>query len=459
MPRPPSRSTRRPRWSSQRGTVLIVTLLLLSLLALGTGSYLALNLSATRLARQSYRQNASFHLAEAGAEEAVWSLNRATTGAEEAWSDWTRRGPSAWRKFSGFDFGGDTRGSVKVYVNNTSPAGQDRPTAVAQAVVESPGNPPSSRMIEVTLGRRSYFANGILARDTLRFAGLNTMVDSWDSDPDQDPTTPAVPYAPAVRSDHGSIATLAVLNSAMLVNQAAVFGSVATGGAAPEVGINGSIRGKDTPPEVRIDPSRVSTDFSADLPLLTAPLDGTLLLTVGETLGTAGQATKWRCPGITLRANQTLKILGDVTLVLTASLGSALDVTGNASIILEEKSSLTVYVEGDLKIAGNGIANPNVRPQTCRIIGTGAAQVIQVAGNGDLKAVVYAPNAAVTLNGNGDIMGAVVGRSVTLTGNAMFHYDESLAREGDNTPFKVVRWRELTSAAERQAWAAVFAGW
>ena len=459
MPPTPSHPVIRPRWSGERGTVLIVTLLVLSLLALGAGSYLSLNLNTSRQARQSYRQNASFHLAEAGAEEAVWSLNRATAQAGDAWTDWTRSGPAAWRKFTGFDFGGDTRGSVKVYVSNASPAGNDKPSAVAQAVVEASGYPPSTRMIEITLGRRSYFASGIVAKEALRFAGLNTLVDSWDSDPDANPATPPVPYDEAVRSDRGSIATMAVVNNAMLVNQATVWGYVATGGAAPEVGVNGSIRGKDTPEGMQIDPARVTTDFSADLPLLTAPLDGTPLLSVGETLGTEGQATKWRCPGITLRSEQTLTILGDVTLVLTTSVGSALDVTGNAAIILAENSSLTVYVEGDLKIAGKGIANPNTQPRTCRIFGTGAAQAIQVAGNGDLKTVIYAPNAEVSLNGNGNIMGAVVGRSVTITGNARFHYDESLARGGEDTPFGVTRWRELTSAADRQTWASVFAGW
>lgn len=455
-----SRSVVPSRWSGQRGTVLVVALLVLAMLALGTGSYLSLNLSTARLARHTYRQNASFHLAEAGAEEAVWSLNRGTAQAEDAWTGWTRQGPAAWRKFDGFDFGGDTRGSVKVYVSNASPAGNDKPTAVAQAVVEAPGFPPSTRMIEIALRRRSYFANGIVAQDTLRFAGVNTTFDSWDSDPDQDPATAPVPYNTETRSARGSIATMAVQNNAMLVNQAMIWGHVATGGAAPEIGVNGWIRGPDTPDDVRIDPARVTTDFSADLPLLTAPLDGTLLLSVGDTLGTEGQTTKWRCPGIILRADQTLKILGDVTLILTTTVGTALDVTGNASIILEEKSSLTVYVEGDLKIAGNGLANANTRPGSCRIYGTGpAGQVIMVAGNGALKAVIYAPNADIALNGNGDIMGAVVGRTVAFTGNAMFHYDESLAREGENTPFTVSRWRELTSATDRQQWEQVFAGW
>lgn len=460
MPAARRRSAFPRRARSERGTVLIVTLLVLALLALGVGSYLTLNLNTSRLARRSYQQNAAFHLAEAGAEEALWSFNQAHASNPAAWSGWTTQGAAAWRRFEGFDFGGGTTGTIKVYVNNTSPAAGTRPRAVALALVGSDALPASSRMIEVTLGRRSYFANGIVARDTVRFSGTNTTVDSWNSDPDNDATTAPVPYSEAVRADRGSIATLAVVNSAMLINQADVWGYVATGGGAPEIGTQGSIRGADTPEDVLVDPARVTTDFSADLPNLAAPIDGTLLASVGDTLGTAGEATRWRLPSLALSGNQTLTILGDVTLILTASTGPALDVTGNASIIIPDGSSLTVYAEADMKIAGNGLANGNTRPVTCRIYGTSTSdQAIHLAGNGTLMAVVYAPNADVQINGNGDIMGAVVGRVVTLTGNAAFHYDESLARENDGTPFGVTRWRELTSAADRAAWDAVFDGW
>jgi hypothetical protein len=442
--------------------VLIVTLLVMALLALALGSYLTLNLSTSRLARQGFQQNAAFHLAEAGAEEALWSFNQANAHATGAWTGWTGASPAAWRKFSGFDFGGNTTGSVKVYVTNTSPAGSEKPTVVALSTVESPGTPANTRMLQVTLNRRSYFANGLVAKDSLTFAGARASVDSWNSDPDNDPATAAVAYSTTTRHDGGSIATLSVNNTAMIINQANVWGYVATGGAAPQVGVNGTIRGADTPANVAIDPARVSTDFAADLPTVTAPTDGTTLASVGATLGTAGQTTRWRCPGIVLRANQTLTILGDVTLILTGSSSTVLDVTGNASIIVPASSSLTVYAEGDIKIAGNGLSNANTRPVSCKIWGTNTSsfgQSIQIAGNGALKGLVYAPNADVKLNGNGDIMGAVVGKTITLTGNADFHYDESLATYGDNTPFGVSRWHEITTATERDRWSAVFNGW
>ncbi len=214
---------------------------------------------------------------------------------------------------------------------------------------------------------------------------------------------------------------------------------------------------------MEVDPSRIATDFNADFDTITAPADGTYIATLGAILGIPGLSTKWRCPAITLSGSDTLTILGDVTLVLTAPSGtSALSMTGNAKIIVPSGSRLTLYAEGDLKIAGKGLANANVQPLTCQIWGTNTSvggQAIHIAGNGDLRSIVYAPNANVAINGNGNVMGSVVANQITLTGNAAFHYDESLSNYGDNTSFSVDKWRELTTEAERSVYSSAFDGW
>jgi hypothetical protein len=450
-------------WSrATRGSVLIVALMLMVVLALGLTTYLQLNLGSARLAQRSHRQNAAFHLAEAGAEEALWSVNRAAGNSPEAWTNWTVADPGARRRFDGFDLGGNTRGDVQVHISSVN-LDAIRPTVLALASVQSPGDAPVTKMLQVTLARRARFSAGLMAKDAVSFAGNNASVDSWNSDPDGDPATAPVPYAAAVRNDRGSVASASVENLAVLLNNANVWGRVATGGSAPQVGVNGSITGRDTPAGVTLDPARVSTDFIADFPAITAPVDGELLADVGDTLGVAGTATKWRVPSIALSGSKTLTILGDVTLVLTGGSGTdVLSVTGNAAILIPEGSRLTVFAEGDIKVAGKGMGNGNVQPITLQVYGTSksaSGQVIHLAGNGALKSAVYAPNAEVRLNGNGDMMGAVVARDIKLTGNAAFHYDEALAAEGTGMPFGVVRWRELDSAAEREAHAAKFAGW
>lgn len=456
-----TRSTTLPHGS--RGSILAVVLIVMVVLALGLASYVNLNLGTARFARASYRQEAAFNLAEAGTEEALWSFNRVASGDTAGWQSWTTAGAAARRQFGGFDFGGGTTGNVKVFVDVTDPGSTVRPTVLALASVQGGTEPPSTRMIEVSLRRRSRFSAGLMAKDSIVFAGANASVDSWNSDPDNDPATAPIAYTSGIAKDGGGVASTSVDSTGVLINQANIWGYVATGGAAPQVGVNGSIRGVDTPADVRIDPNRVSTDFTADFPLVTAPVDGELLTSVGATLGTAGKATRWRTPGIVLAGNQTLTILGDVTLVLTSGSGaSAISVTGNAEILIAENSSLTVYVEGDVRIGGRGLANPNVRPLSCLLFGTNASaagQTIHLAGNGSLTAAVYAPNAAVTINGNGNIMGGVVAQSITLTGNAAFHFDESLKDFTDGMPFGVMSWRELTSAVARQPYLSKFNGW
>lgn len=448
--------------TSERGAVLIVALLVAALIALALGSYVNLNLSSARLAKRTFHRAAAFGLAEAGAEEALWSFNQANVLAPSAWADWTRSGPAAWRKFNGFDFGNNSTGHVKVYVDNTTPGTGVRPMIVALASVESPDSAPVEQMLEIMLQRRSPFSSGLLAKRSIAFSGARASADSWNSDPDSDPTTAPVNYGMLVRNDKVHVASGSVLNTAVLVNQATVWGYVSTGGSQPEVGPTGSIRGEDSPDNVRIDPNRVATDFVAEFPHVVAPADGTYIATVGATLGTAGVATKWRCPGLVLKGNDTLTILGDVTLTLTAGAGvDTLSVTGNAAILIPAGSSLTLYSEGNLKIAGNGVGNANVQPISLRIFGTNTqagGQEIDIVGQGALKAAIYAPNADVSLNGNGDIMGAVVAATIRLTGEADFHYDEALALYDEGQPFGIGRWRILSSAEERERYRAALGG-
>lgn len=467
MRRPPPAARRglRSRPRSERGAVLIVALLLAALIAVGLASYLNLNLSSSRLAERSFRSYGALNLAEAGAEEAVWSFNRHSGGAADAWSGWSTSAGSnaAWQRFSGFEFGRNTQGWVQVYVDNHRPGPTARPRVLTLATIGPPGGSAVTRMLEVSLRRRSAFAGGLVAKERIVFSGQQTSVDAWNSDPDGDPSTAAVAYATEHRTDRGSIASRATYTGSVLINHADVWGTVSTGGAAPEVGTNGRIRGQDTPADVMIDPRRITTDFNAAFPAVLAPADGTPLASIPPVLGTAGSATRWRSQSLTLSGNETLTILGDVTLVLTAGAGAtALSVTGNASIIIPEGSRLVLFVQGNVHLAGNGLANQNPQPGTFQLWGTNdtvGGQSILLAGNGALKGAIYAPEGDVSIVGNGDVMGAIVGRSIQLTGNATFHYDEALAEGHGNEPFTIGRWREITDENDRAAVRALFEGW
>lgn len=454
-----SRSRRR-----NRASVLIVALVVAALIAVGLASMLNLNLTSSRLAKRTLHSFAGLNLVEAGVEEGAWSINRAAGGDTAAWTGWTQSSGAAWRKFSDFDLADGSAASVKVYVNRFDPPVGAQPKIVALAAIARTGETPVTKMLEVTLRRRSFFANGIVAKDSLVFSGTNPSVDSWNSDPDNNPATPAVDYSAAVRVDHGSVASGSGAVDALKINHAQIWGYASTGGAAPKV-LTGTIRGSTTPVGVTVDPTRVATDFNADFPAITTPTGGTLIPMISGTtsLGTAGTATTWRCPAIILAGTDTLTIQGDVTLVITAPSGSdGVKIAGLAEIVIPNGSSLSLYTESNVRIAGNGVTNGNVQASSFAIWGTNTSpsgQDFDIVGNGTLRSVVYAPNAAVSVNGNGDVMGSIVGRDITFTGNAAFHYDEALAETGATAPFGIAKWRELTNAADRAAYDPVFSGW
>jgi hypothetical protein len=448
--------------------VLVVALLFAALIALALGSYLNLNLSSARLAHRSFQQHAAFNLAEAGAEEALWSFNQSALKSPEAWNDWTRDGGAAWRKIDGFDFGANAKGSVKVYVDNANPPAGARPKIVSLSSVEAPGQSAVTKMIEITLARRSPFANGLTARENITFSGAKATVDSWNSDPDSDPATPAIPYSPPVRNDRGTVAAKTLVNTAALLNQATVWGFVSTGGTAPEVGSTGLI-GPFGTPEGTIHPGRVATDFVANFPDIVAPDGGTVLDAFGPTLGTEGTATLWRASHLHLSGKETLTILGEVTLVLTGGLAPSIEaegepsaprtlaIAGRGSLIIPEGSSLTIYLQGDALIAGNGVANANASPASLQIFGVGESRhSLNVVGNGILGSVVNAPHATFTVKGNASLLGAVLAENIEFKGNVDFHYDEALANFGTNQPFGTNEWRSLSDAEARARYEAVF---
>ncbi len=423
-----------------------------TLLGLSLSSYVALNTHSLKMANRSFYAAEAINIAEAGLEEAIWAFNEAQNGNTAAWTGWdTSDGVKATRTFADFTLGVNVTGSVKVYIDRFNPPTGGQPLVIAKAIVALPhGQAAVTRLLEMRLKRRSLYAAGIVAKNSVTFSGNSASVDSWNSDPDNAAATAPIAYSAGVRRDKGSVAAASV-TSTISVGNADIWGTASVGGhsaSAISVGSNGIVGSFGTASGTK-NPANIATDFIANMDPVTAPTGGTILTSVGATLGTAGTTTTWRAPNI---AN-SLTVQGDVTIVLTAGSGvDAIDLTGTEGITLAAGASLTIYTEGDVKLAGNGLLNPNHQPVSFQLWGTNTSpmgQSIQIAGNGALKGIVYAPNASVKINGNGDVMGAVVAKDVTLTGNAAFHYDEALANWGVNTPFGVVRWQELVTDADR----------
>lgn len=131
--------------------------------------------------------------------------------------------------------------------------------------------------------------------------------------------------------------------------------------------------------------------------------------------------------------NNDILITGDVVLYITGNL-----TTKNATFSLANgSSSLTIYSEGKISIDTNSniFANKYVSSETIPLTvysSNNASDAVTLSGNGQIYMNLYAPFGDVTYTGNGDIMGALRGKTIDISGNGGLHYDQTLVGMGDS---------------------------
>ena len=101
------------------------------------------------------------------------------------------------------------------------------------------------------------------------------------------------------------------------------------------------------------------------------------------------------------------------------------NVTINGDSALNLYGPTKIYVTGKFLRAGTSVVNNNTQlARNLQILSTGGT--IDVSSNTPFYGVIYAPQSRVTLDGDADLFGAVVGQTLKVIGNFGAHYDESL---------------------------------
>jgi hypothetical protein len=426
------------RTSDRRGSVLLVTMILTLGLAIFLGSYLKLAMGAYKNSNRSFFANSCLNLAEAGLEEAMYALNNTD------WAGWTSSSGNMTRTISNVALGQSNTGSITVRVYNY--ASDLSPRIVAEGRATLVSGPQIVKQVEVRASKKSFWANGMVAKENVEFKGGNAYVDSYDSsDPNH---SNAGLYDFSKRKDRGSVGSVMVTADALSISNAEIYGYAATGGNQPTVGSGGKIRGTNTPVGVDVDPDRIRTDFTANFEDVTGPTSFDQIYTNisgAVNLGTSGSTTVIKATEIQNKNGEVTQILGDVTMVVSGDI----DIKGDFQI--EKDSSLTLYVEGDVDIGGNGLMNMSGLPKNLIMYGTASSQTIKLHGNGAAQAAIYAPNADLELKGGGAtgiFMGSAVVKTVFMNGNFEFHYDEDLSNVDSSGVYTVGAWRELYRQAE-----------
>ena len=137
----------------------------------------------------------------------------------------------------------------------------------------------------------------------------------------------------------------------------------------------------------------------------------------------------------------------NLTLTLSQYYFSRVIIAGNATLTVNPPAGnhIEVIVSDSLNTTGGSISNVPGDPTRLGFSSCGSTAPLRkwaIAGGAGAAFSIYAPNHDVTLSGGGEVYGAIVGNSFTLSGGGALHYDEALARQAS---------RKL--AVQRTTWA------
>jgi hypothetical protein len=302
--------------------------------------------------------------------------------------------------------------------------------------------PQVSRRIEAIVRPVSAFDQAIMSVGVVDLTNQNIVVDSYDS---SDPTKSTNGlYDPTKRQQNGDVATDGQLIDA---GNAQIYGDVATNAGTVSGAAN--ITGVER------------TDFYQEPIPVGAPLwtlfnaspisvTGTTTLAASSTKGSA--ASRYVLTGISVSGNKTLTLAGDPSgsqTYIEIYVTGDISVNGTGQIVIQPGVTATIYFVGNVDITGNGVLNSNNQPGDLMLYGiqppTSLSEHVNIGGNSQITASVYAPGHDVTVNGSGTsghVYGSIVGKSVTMTGVSNLHYDERLGSIGLVNNYKIVSWFE-----------------
>jgi hypothetical protein len=283
----------------------------------------------------------------------------------------------------------------------------------------------------------SAFNEAIMSVGVVDLTNQNIVVDSYDS---SDPTKSTNGlYDVTKRQENGDIATDGQLIDA---GNAQIFGDVATnaGTVSGAANITGTERTDFYQEPIPVGAPSWATTGS--------PITSTTTLNASAVNGSA----QYSVSSISLSGGKTLTLAGNPDgsqTYISIYVSGDISVSGTGQIIIQPGVTATIYFAGNIDVSGNGVLNSNNQPQDLMLYGIqpsgGTSEHVNIGGNSQITASIYAPGHDVTVNGsgtNGHVYGSIVGKTVTMTGVSNLHYDERLGSTGVVNNYQIVSWFE-----------------
>lgn len=439
----------------QNGSVTLMSLCLTTALGIALSSYLALCSRSALFSTRTLHQEKVQELALVGLEEALWSLNEDDwTGCGPAGTtDWSVSGADRTAVFSYTLPEAGASGQVTLTVTNYASTGPTWPEITSVARISLASGQTFSKTLRATTSPAPLFANAIASADSYVSFVAGGTVDSWNSDPDNNPATAMVPYSFTAGNPTNYSAVVAGRGNGtygVMLTQATVRGYVATFGLPVSYSTSGSpagsVVGPTTPAATKVDTARLgksafvpdSQVFSVEIPPTSGGGFGGLLGTVLDLVNTLLSAPTSQDVFKTgeLRINGGLLALFNPNMTINRPIKLIVDgdliIENVGRLTITATGSVEIFVTGDVTIGGNGIRNLTNDPRKVAIFSTSSSttDAIQYNTTEAFCGVIYSENKPIDIRQNATFHGALFSRQFvrfsTSATAPVFHYDTSL---------------------------------
>jgi Tfp pilus assembly protein PilX len=142
-------------------------------------------------------------------------------------------------------------------------------------------------------------------------------------------------------------------------------------------------------------------------------------------------------------AYNKIEVWGTLTLPPGDYTMNELNVTSGGTLIITGDTKL--YINNSLTMVGQAIAGDMAHPDQLTIY-YGGSTAAKWAGGSGISSSIYAPSADLILTGSTEFFGSFIGKTVTVKGNAMVHFDEgNLRRNLIKKDFRLITWSQNTN--------------
>ncbi len=421
------------------GNVLFATLFTTGLICIYLGGYLSLVKNENIFTLRSQTWNMAIPIAEAGIEEALSYMQSSFPNPLKETAIWKYNGNYLVRT--------NWLNANEYYVVGILPNGE-KPLIISEGFSRAPLQTKFiSRTVRVTTTVTTYAMPGMVVIQTASLGGNKISIDSFDSTNTLYSTLGR--WDPLKRNDNGLLATLSNNPKSIDMGNSDVWGKIASGyssatNVTPIFGPNSVVGNKawHTSGNKGIQPGAYKADVNLDVAAVKSPITSALPLPTSTGAFKYVLGGDYRHDG-TLTGN--IHITGKSRLLVNGDV----DLRG-AILQIDAGASLELYVAAACAELGGQIINTDGRASNFKYYGLPGNKTIGAGGNGQFTAMIYAPNAMLTLNGNGgtyDFSGASLTQNVEFKGNYNFHYDESCKNEMKKG-YITISWDEIKESVD-----------